>query len=689
MTQTKALACVACRQRKLRCNRQTPCANCTRSGSTCVPGSTAQRQRKPRFPERQLLNCIRSYESLLRQHKIPFQPLHDKTAVQPSDSAENTPSAEVKLSSPSIGSEAAATPGVKNFWDTINRGFRDGDSAGNSEEDAVPESAVKREWDQFSPDGDQLLFGPRSPVVDLTTAHPTPVESFKLWQIYLDNVNPLLKVTHTPTLQGRFVEAIGDIKSITPSLEALMFSIYSIAILSLTDQACEDNFAAARQELLQRFQLSCQQALWKCNFLRSDHRDSLTALYLYLVSIRSKVAPQALTCMLGVAIRISQRFGIDSESSLATKTPFEAEMWRRLWWALAIYDARVQELASVKASTLNPIWDCAVPLNTNDSDLRPEMKEASPSQNTPSESIHVVVRSAIAHGLRHTAFHLDLTRPILKSLEHKASYGSEIEELQDRIESQYLRHCDKSNSVHFMTIWTARTYLTKLRLLECQSLYLTSTTGPSNQQLEEMANLALRVLECDTTVMTSPLTTGFVWLNHANFPFPAYLHLLQDLKKRPGTKHAQQAWETMSANFDTWFGARFRPDSPFFRIFARLVLKAWEAGEAVRNGTGGGKYVLPKFVGIIRDAQDEDVPAASDATANTQTGYGSGIENLQTTMPVSVNLEGPYKHADWIGYYELAWPDMYNDTLGTNVPAAEMMSFDWAGMRGWSGSGYG
>ena len=134
-------------------------------------------------------------------------------------------------------------------------------------------------------DRDQhLLFGPRVLVVDLSTFHPNPVQIFRLWQIYTENVNILLKVTHTPSLQPRVIEAASDLTSVDATLEALMFGIYSTAVLSLTEENCQIIFGSSKEDLLSRYQSGCQQALWKCGFLRTSDRDCLTALFLYLVS---------------------------------------------------------------------------------------------------------------------------------------------------------------------------------------------------------------------------------------------------------------------------------------------------------------------------------------------------------------------------------------------------------------------
>ena len=140
----------------------------------------------------------------------------------------------------------------------------------------------RRAWDHLSAGNDHLLFGPRRDL-DLSTMHPGQGQIFKLWQVYLENVDPLLKITHTPTLQPRFIDAATDLTNIPPELEALMFSIYCVATLSLADET--------RKDALREYQVGCQQALINCGFLRSADRDSLTAFFFYLVS------PSPLPCI--------------------------------------------------------------------------------------------------------------------------------------------------------------------------------------------------------------------------------------------------------------------------------------------------------------------------------------------------------------------------------------------------------
>lgn len=71
----RILACVSCQQRKVKCDRKFPCANCLRQRIQCVP-ATQTRPRKRRFPERELLNRLKRYEELLRLNNVKFDPMH-------------------------------------------------------------------------------------------------------------------------------------------------------------------------------------------------------------------------------------------------------------------------------------------------------------------------------------------------------------------------------------------------------------------------------------------------------------------------------------------------------------------------------------------------------------------------------------------------------------------------------------
>ncbi|KAL8671005.1 MAG: hypothetical protein Q9168_004476 [Polycauliona sp. 1 TL-2023] len=483
----------------------------------------------------------------------------------------------------------------------MNRPFRDFYDDSDSSDDDLRETAVKRAWDEHAGDDHHLLFGPFESPVSLYTLHPDPVQILKVWQIYTKNVNPLLRVTHIPTLQGRVIEAASNVTDVDPSLEALMFSIYCIAILSIGSEDCQVMFASSKDNLLAKYRLGCQQALWRCRFLQTTDRDCLTALLLYLISIRPSASPQSLSPMLGIAMRIAQRMRIDSESGLTDCNLFEAEIRRRLWWSLVFFDKRMSELGNSHISTLDPTWDCKIPLNVGDTDLWPEMTSLPVSRREPTEAVFAVVRSVLGDYLRQTSIHLNFSTPALIPL---AKYGrlniDQLTKLEQSIENNYLGNCDDDNPLHFMTIWTTRAQFARCHWMVHNANSLNSSTQPPEFDHDAATDSAIRLLDSDTKLMTSPLTKGFIWLNHMYFPFPGYYQIVQDLKRRPFAPHAQKAWDAVSDNWDAWFPSQVTSDSPIFKLLPKTVLQAWEVYQT-SSQVSGPTLETPRIVTSIKD----------------------------------------------------------------------------------------
>lgn len=156
----------------------------------------------------------------------------------------------------------------------------------SEDEDAPGVSNIHRAFDKmFSNDGFPFVIGGQAgPVTDL---HPPPVQIFQLWQIYIDNINKLLKITHVPTIQSQIIEASSQLDKVPKNIEALMFSIYLMAITSLEDIDVRNRFAEPRQVLLARYHGGLQQALINADFMRVSDPIVLQAFVLYLVGSHS------------------------------------------------------------------------------------------------------------------------------------------------------------------------------------------------------------------------------------------------------------------------------------------------------------------------------------------------------------------------------------------------------------------
>ncbi|KAL6699325.1 hypothetical protein J3F84DRAFT_360523 [Trichoderma pleuroticola] len=640
----RILACVLCHQRKIKCNRKFPCNNCIKTQAHCEPAVLAPRRRRRKIPPPELVDQLRVYESLLRANNIKFDHLRkykipgdDSPVVEDADYLyqENE---RLDNANPAARADSVTVYEAKNYWHAVNRSYRDNDS--DTSYDDVRDNPVKNTWDLIYHENDQLLFGARQEPVDLSSLHPNAVQIFRLCHLYIENVNPLLQVVHAPSLQSRIIEAADNLSNIEPNFEALMFGIYSMAVVSLTNEDCIKLFGTTRSILLQQYHRGSQEALLNARFLRTDNRHCLTALFLHLLSIRPKMDPRSVSSVLGIALRTAQRLGLDNESDLAKCDVVEAEMRRRLWWALVLFDTRICELIDTKKTALTPTWDCRIPLNVNESELRTGLRDGPKTQIKISDSIFVVVRGVIADFIRHSSFYLNFTNPAMNAATKTPSTksgveGGEVDVLEKELEEKYLQLCDPDIPLQFMTIWTARSFLAKYRIIE----RLSTLDGPvGDTQRDALSMMAVDMIACDSRIMTSPIVQGFLWLIQMyHFPFTAYIKLLQDLKRRPASSIAAQAWSKIDKNYTSRLFFQENAKSPFYQMVSKMILESWDARQGTLNDqvelvTTPGIVSYLKNNSILHQTEDLESLNISITSANSTNLNNITAENLAMKM---------------------------------------------------------
>lgn len=348
-------------------------------------------------------------------------------------------------------------------------------------------------------------------------------------------------------------------------------------------------------------------------------------------------------------MRIAQRIGIAFETGKEEKPVLDVEMHRRLWWTLVLFDARVGELTrDNKTSPLALSWDARIPLNVSESDLQPGSKELPMPTSACSDALFVVVRAELANFIRHVDFYRLVITPgiepgaidIRPSTESSLGRPKTLAALEQAIEDKYLRFCDPQIPLHYMTLWTTRSSLAKYRIME---MY----TGAAGQVTTDTFTFwAIRWLECDTRLLTSPLTSGFGWMVNMYFPFPAYIQVLHDLRRRPLSKQAARGWEAISANFashimsgddyPSMFVAVGGRENPFFEVLLKMVVFSWEPREAALS-QDGADVEIPWVVTHLRRLAAEARQDKNKTTTANGPPPPSLDENLISAMDIGAS----------------------------------------------------
>lgn len=298
--QQKTYSCVRCFERKVKCDKQHPCAACLRSNTECVFRiPSAPRRRRKRTQEELLQARLQHYESLLRANGI------SPDAVSPDDGA---PEAETEADafrrldlsdSPgsmreSVGVYAGAPDTGKLFtvrgnstlldnplFSSVNEELAHSQEVWGDSDDE--EQVVEKIHEHFRID---VVLGYAPVLPPMRLLQPSPEQIFKLWQIYLDNVNPLLKITHQPTVQAQLFEAAFNLDKVDRHFEPLMFAIYATATISITESECEELFGEQKTPLIARWLLGARQGLMINRFLGTADLSVLQAFTLYVVGLK-------------------------------------------------------------------------------------------------------------------------------------------------------------------------------------------------------------------------------------------------------------------------------------------------------------------------------------------------------------------------------------------------------------------
>jgi hypothetical protein len=73
---TRGTSCVLCQQRKVRCDKNKPCSNCVKAKVECrVVPPQPPRRRKKRLQEKDLIERLKKYETLLSENGVNFEPI--------------------------------------------------------------------------------------------------------------------------------------------------------------------------------------------------------------------------------------------------------------------------------------------------------------------------------------------------------------------------------------------------------------------------------------------------------------------------------------------------------------------------------------------------------------------------------------------------------------------------------------
>lgn len=445
--------------------------------------------------------------------------------------------------------------------------------------------------------------------------HPSANQIFSLWQIFLDNINPMTKFVHQPSFQETLLQASTNLDNLPRGLEALMFSIYNAAVFSMEEDECEIKFGETRKTLLTRYRHATRKALARARFMGTSDIMVLQAFVLYVLTMREVYDSRTTWTLAGVASRVAQGMGLHRDGTLLGVSPFETEIRRRLWWQIAILDFRSAELSGSGRFADFGLSDTQPPSNVNDADIHPDMTSPPVPHTRPTEMIACLLRCEFGQFWKEKLMqktnmrfeNLRLASPWTTALSER---DAQIDEIEQRLEEKFLRYCDPSIPVQFMAIIIGRAAINSMRLMAHHPRKYRNPEEVSASERDYMFDISIKLLESDNLAHASKGLRRFMWHSNVYFMWQALICLLDELRTRTLGDDVDRAWQQVDEVFH--HHANFVTDNkkPLHVAVGSLCLKAYSAREAALRKSTNGVYPkrVPEYIRLLRE-QRQNAPS--------------------------------------------------------------------------------
>lgn len=506
------------------------------------------------------------------------------------------------------------------FWANLNAEVDD--LKGFLHDDSDEDADSPRSTPMLSPISDDhgfIFHHASSPGRDVHLAHPPPELIEKYWRVYEENVDPLTKMLHLPTLREYIDTCKENPEALSRGVEALLFSVYFAAISSLPPDGCLSLTGETEAVLSSRYRRAAERALATANFLVSEELVVMQAFVCFMLTLRRHEDPRVLWTLTGLLVRMAVTLGLHRDGSQFDLSPFSAEVRRRLWWQIVNLDIRLAEDHGSDVTILELASDTKFPLNLHDRDFHPDM----PSTAIDAEGVTEMTFSLIRFQVSTLSRRLSYVPPPSRNkpqdpariipLQEKERL---IQEFDHSIQMKYLRYCDVSNTMHWVISTMCRLVVCKMWLTIYQPFQrLDGGVGLPQEKRDRLYMTSLECLEYSHRIETEVRLVKWVWLFKSISHWHALAYVLNELCHRTQGPTVQRAWRAVDAVVVTW-GARLSPQKKdhMWRPLRKLMAKAM----AARDREVALENALSKAgnSNSIKAEQEHDASWNSQAPAN-------------------------------------------------------------------------
>ncbi|KAL4956806.1 hypothetical protein BDW69DRAFT_68133 [Aspergillus filifer] len=477
----KPKSCLACRKRKVKCDRQYPCDNCSRWSIECIFPSPVRR-------------CPRARTKLDARHRDD-QALHNRIRMLESQVSQLTETVSVQA-------------------------------------DRLRSQEILR----------QSMF-PLSHTWSHSTAtlHPSLALGQTYWQIFLEKIDPLIKVVHLPSALRILRGGLDDPTSLSEGQAAFLQVIYFAGISAMDATDVQNSLQMSKDTALSTYRMAAEQALARAGFVTTkDWTTILQALVLFVAISRLQNNHQSAWNLAGLAERLDSSMEEDSSR-------FGTEIRRRVRWQLWYLNRRIRDGQGQGPNPFDesgtPGVSVEPPLNCHDSDLCTGMAAPPPSHSGWTAMSFCLLRYDLAAAER-----------IVESDSPWLFKANAVQECQQKIQYKYLTYCDGTKPIHWLASHISYVMITEMRmkLYSPQFAHMDSPVPLDFIVRDQLFDAAVDILDTRKRLEDETAARQWEWTLSGYLQYVPLMFLLNELCWRQRDPRVDAAWKVAEKAFQRW-----------------------------------------------------------------------------------------------------------------------------------------
>jgi hypothetical protein len=228
-------------------------------------------------------------------------------------------------------------------------------------------------------------------------------------------------------------------------------------------------------------------------------------------------------------------------------TPYEAEIRRRVWWALCALDVRASQDQGMDLIITGGSFDTKLPLNINDADIGPQTKETPKKRESVTDMTFAFLSCKVCNIVRHL-----LAPAVGKGAKAPGDQDSLLNEISENLNRSFLQHWsdDSENIVSWTAIILTRLIYAKMTLIIYSPVLFTSPGEHLSEELRTRLLIsAIEVAEYNHKLNAEKSCRKWRWIYQTYTHWHAIVYLLLESAQRSWSPIVERAWVALHSSW--------------------------------------------------------------------------------------------------------------------------------------------